>query len=93
MKASTIQGLGTVGLITYMRTDSLRVSDEAVAAAKKFIGGRWGESYVNKTARKWKSRSATAAQDAHEAIRPSMPELTPRRSSAASRATPPASTA
>ena len=72
-----IQGLGTVGLITYMRTDSLRVSDEAVAAAKKFIGGRWGESYVNKTARKWKSRSATAAQDAHEAIRPSMPELTP----------------
>ena len=72
-----IQDHGTVGLITYMRTDSLRVSDEAVAAAKQFIGGRWGEAYVNKTPRRWKSRSATAAQDAHEAIRPSMPELTP----------------
>ena len=60
-----IAGHGTVGLITYMRT------------AKNFIAERWGENYVCKTARKWKSRSATAAQDAHEAIRPSMPELTP----------------
>ena len=50
---------------------------EASAAAKKFIAGRWGENYVCNTQRKWKSRSATAAQDAHEAIRPSMPELTP----------------
>ena len=72
-----IQGHGTVGLITYMRTDSLRISDEAVAAAKSYIGGRWGEQYVCPTPRHWKSRSATAAQDAHEAIRPSMPELTP----------------
>ena len=72
-----IEGHGTVGLITYMRTDSLRISDEAVAAAKSFIGGRWGEKYVCPTQRHWKSRSATAAQDAHEAIRPSMPELTP----------------
>ncbi len=72
-----IQGHGTVGLITYMRTDSLRISDEAVAAAKSYIGGRWGEQYVCPTQRHWKSRSATAAQDAHEAIRPSMPELTP----------------
>ena len=72
-----IAGHGTVGLITYMRTDSLRIAAEAQAAAKTFIAGRWGENYVCKTARKWKSRSATAAQDAHEAIRPSMPELTP----------------
>ena len=72
-----IAGHGTVGLITYMRTDSLRIAAEAQAAAKTFIADRWGENYVCTTARKWKSRSATAAQDAHEAIRPSMPELTP----------------
>ena len=72
-----IQGHGTVGLITYMRTDSLRLSDEAVAAAKEFIGGRWGKDYVCEAPRHWKSRSATAAQDAHEAIRPSIPALTP----------------
>lgn len=72
-----IAGHGTVGLITYMRTDSLRIAAEAQVAAKNFIAERWGENYVCKTARKWKSRSATAAQDAHEAIRPSMPELTP----------------
>ena len=72
-----IAGHGTVGLITYMRTDSLRIAAEAQAAAKTFIAERWGDNYVCKTARKWKCRSATAAQDAHEAIRPSMPELTP----------------
>ena len=72
-----IAGHGTVGLITYMRTDSLRIAAEAQAAAKTFIAERCGDNYVCKTARKWKSRSATAAQDAHEAIRPSMPELTP----------------
>ena len=72
-----IAGHGTVGLITYMRTDSLRIAAEASAAAKQFIAGRWGENYVCNIQRKWKSRSATAAQDAHEAIRPSMPELTP----------------
>ena len=72
-----IAGHGTVGLITYMRTDSLRIAAEAQAAAKTFIAERRADNYVCKTARKWKSRSATAAQDAHEAIRPSMPELTP----------------
>ena len=72
-----IAGHGTVGLITYMRTDSLRIAAEASAAANQFIAGRWGDNYVCNTQRKWKSRSATAAQDAHEAIRPSMPELTP----------------
>lgn len=72
-----IAGYGTVGLITYMRTDSLRIADEAAAAAKAYIGGRWGENYVGPAKRTWKTRSAANAQDAHEAIRPSMPELTP----------------
>ena len=72
-----IAGRGTMGLITYMRTDSLRVSDEAVAGAKEYITGAYGERYVCPTKRTYKSRSATAAQDAHEAIRPSVPSLTP----------------
>ena len=72
-----VHGYGQIGLITYMRTDSLRIADEAAAAAKTFIGKTWGENYVCNKKRVWKSRSATAAQDAHEAIRPSMPELTP----------------
>ena len=72
-----IAGRGTMGLITYMRTDSLRVSDEAVAGAKEYITEAYGERYVCPTKRTYKSRSATAAQDAHEAIRPSVPSLTP----------------
>ena len=72
-----IAGQGTVGLITYMRTDSLRISDEAVAAAKDYIAGAYGEQYICPYKRTWKTKSATAAQDAHEAIRPSMPALTP----------------
>ena len=72
-----IEGHGTMGLITYMRTDSLRLSDEAVAAAKDYITGTYGEQYVCPFKRTWKTKSATAAQDAHEAIRPSVPSLTP----------------
>ena len=72
-----IAGRGTLGLITYMRTDSLRVSDEAVAGAKDYIAGQYGEKYVCNYKRTYKSRNATAAQDAHEAIRPSVPGLTP----------------
>ncbi len=72
-----IAGHGTMGLITYMRTDSLRLSDEAVAAAKDFITGTYGAQYVCPFKRTWKTKSATAAQDAHEAIRPSVPSLTP----------------
>lgn len=72
-----IAGRGTMGLITYMRTDSLRVSDEAVAGAKEYITEAYGERYVCPAKRTYKSRSATAAQDAHEAIRPSVPGLTP----------------
>ena len=72
-----IAGHGTMGLITYMRTDSLRISDEAVAAAKEYIAGAYGENYICPYKRTWKTKSATAAQDAHEAIRPSVPSLTP----------------
>ena len=70
-----IAGEGTVGLITYMRTDSLRLSDEATAAARQFILGRYGEKYYPGEARQYKAKST--AQDAHEAIRPSDVNLTP----------------
>ena len=72
-----IAGEGTVGLITYMRTDSLRLSDEATAAARDFILGRYGESYYPGKARHYKTKSG--AQDAHEAIRPSDVNLTPEQ--------------
>ena len=70
-----IAGEGTVGLITYMRTDSLRLSDEATAAARDFILGRYGQDYYPGKARTFKTKSG--AQDAHEAIRPSDVRLTP----------------
>ena len=68
-----IEGEGTVGLITYMRTDSLRISEEALAAAKTFIVGRYGDSYAQTHRYKAKAN----AQDAHEAIRPSNVNWTP----------------
>ncbi len=70
-----ISGEGTLGLITYMRTDSLRLSDDATAAAKKFIIGRYGLEYYPGQPRTFKTKAG--AQDAHEAIRPSNIELTP----------------
>ena len=70
-----IEGEGTVGLITYMRTDSLRLSDEAVAAARSFAGARYGQDYLPAAPRQFKAKAG--AQDAHEAIRPSNVELTP----------------
>ena len=70
-----ITGEGTVGLITYMRTDSLRLSEEAIAAAKGFIESRYGKEYYPAQARRYKSKGN--AQDAHEAIRPSDVTLTP----------------
>ena len=72
-----IQGEGTVGLITYMRTDSLRLSEDALRAAAGLIRGRYGEEYYNGTPRRFRNKNS--AQDAHEAIRPSSPELTPER--------------
>ena len=68
-----IEGEGTVGLITYMRTDSLRISEEALAAAKTFIVGRYGDSY----AQTHRYKAKAGAQDAHEAIRPSNVNWTP----------------
>ncbi len=70
-----IAGEGTVGLITYMRTDSLRLSDEATAAARQFILGRYGDRYYPGQPRQYKAKSG--AQDAHEAIRPSDVNLAP----------------
>ncbi len=72
-----VAGMGTLGLITYMRTDSLRISDEAVALAKTFIEDGYGAQYVNEKKRVYKRKGATAAQDAHEAIRPTNPAITP----------------
>ena len=66
---------GVQGLITYMRTDSLRVSAEAQDAAKAFITAKYGETYAPEVARVYKARSG--AQDAHEAIRPARIELEP----------------
>lgn len=72
-----IQDIGAVGLITYMRTDSLRISDEARASAAQYIETTYGRDYLPPEPRIFKSKNN--AQDAHEAIRPSMPDLTPDR--------------
>ncbi len=70
-----IEGEGTVGLITYMRTDSLRISEEAIAATKEFILSRYGAAYYPPKANHYKAKAN--AQDAHEAIRPSNVNWTP----------------
>ena len=72
-----VAGEGTTGLITYMRTDSLRLSDEAMDAAAWFIKNRYGESYYYGKHHVFKTKGN--AQDAHEAIRPSHVELEPER--------------
>jgi len=70
-----ISGHGSVGLITYMRTDSLRLSDVALEAAKNYIVGRFGEQYYPGKPRVFKTKQG--AQDAHEAIRPTDVFLSP----------------
>ena len=72
-----ISGEGAVGLITYMRTDSLRLSDEALSSVRSFIQGRYGGAYCPQAPRVYKTKAG--AQDAHEAIRPSNVELTPEQ--------------
>ena len=67
---------GPVGLITYMRTDSVRISDDAQAAAKDFITSNFGEKYYPKTPNNYVKKSKNV-QDAHEAIRPSYVDKTP----------------
>ena len=70
-----ISGRGSIGLITYMRTDSLRLSDEALNAARAFITERYGSQYTPSQPRRFKTKAG--AQDAHEAIRPTDVFLTP----------------
>jgi DNA topoisomerase-1 len=68
---------GAVGLITYMRTDSTRISGDAIAASREFIGTRFGREYVPEQPNVYRSKKD--AQDAHEAIRPTSMEWTPDR--------------
>ncbi|MBE6054833.1 MAG: type I DNA topoisomerase [Clostridium sartagoforme] len=70
-----VKGYGTVGLITYMRTDSVRISDEAQGKALDFISSSFGKEYIPSKPRIYKSKKNI--QDAHEAIRPSVIEITP----------------
>ena len=70
-----IEGMGAVGLITYMRTDSLRLSEDALRDAADYIKGRWGEKYLPPEPRHFKTKAG--AQDGHEAIRPTTVSLTP----------------
>ena len=72
-----VEGIGAIGLITYMRTDSLRISEDARKEGNDFIRERYGAEYLPPKPRYFKSRNT--AQDAHEAIRPSVPSLTPDR--------------
>ena len=71
-----IDGLGTTGLITYMRTDSLRISQSSVDEAVEYIKETYGEKYLPPKPRFYKSKKA---QDGHEAIRPTMPSLAPEK--------------
>ena len=72
-----IEGMGATGLITYMRTDSLRISQDAMKEGAEYILKTWGKEYLPKQTRYFKSKSN--AQDAHEAIRPTMPSLDPEK--------------
>ncbi|KGG80767.1 DNA topoisomerase I [Caloranaerobacter azorensis H53214] len=73
-----IKGEGTVGLITYIRTDSVRISDEALKKAKDFIVEIYGEKYTTGI-RKFKSKRKNDIQDAHEAIRPTLIDRMPEK--------------
>ena len=70
-----VKGYGTVGLITYMRTDSVRISDEAQNKAIEFVKEKYGEQYIPEKLRVYKGKKNI--QDAHEAIRPSHIEISP----------------
>jgi len=72
-----VEGMGSIGLITYMRTDSLRISEDAIRDATAYIEERWGGKYLPSKPRHFKSRAG--AQDGHEAIRPSTISLTPEQ--------------
>jgi len=73
-----IEGLGSIGLITYMRTDSTNLSSEAIGMARGYIQAHFGERYLPEKANVFVT-SAKSAQEAHEAIRPTDVDLTPER--------------
>ncbi|MBR0542259.1 MAG: type I DNA topoisomerase [Clostridia bacterium] len=70
-----VKGVGTTGLITYMRTDSLRISEESRQAGNEYIRSNFGEKYLPSKPRYYKTKAS--AQDGHEAIRPTIPTLSP----------------
>ncbi|MDP4090531.1 MAG: type I DNA topoisomerase [Bacillota bacterium] len=72
-----VKGMGSIGLITYMRTDSVRISDEAQKSASDFITAAFGSEYLPKAPRIYKGKKNI--QDAHEAIRPTYSDLTPEK--------------
>ena len=72
-----IKGSGTIGLISYLRTDSTRISEEADASAKEFIKENYSEKYVS--AEENNKNGKKKIQDAHEAIRPTYVDLTPTK--------------
>ncbi len=72
-----VPGYGSIGLITYMRTDSLRISEESRAAGNDYIRNTFGEKYLPEKPRYFKTKGRS--QDGHEAIRPTVPALTPEQ--------------
>lgn len=72
-----VENMGSIGLITYMRTDSLRISDDALNGAREYILGKWGKRYLPEKERRFKTKAN--AQDGHEAIRPTMSDMSPER--------------
>ena len=72
-----IKNMGATGLITYMRTDSLRISEDAITGAREYIAEKWGKKYLSESPRRFKTKAN--AQDGHEAIRPTMPEMAPEK--------------
>ena len=72
-----VSGVGAVGLVSYIRTDSTRISDVALEAVRRLIGEKFDPEYLPETPNVYRTRSG--AQDAHEAIRPTDVELTPER--------------
>ena len=72
-----VGGRGQVGLITYMRTDSTRVSGSAIGAARSWLTREFGDDYLSERARNWGGKKSKGAQEAHEAIRPTDVSITP----------------
>lgn len=71
-----VKGYGKIGLISYMRTDSIRIADEALDAVRAYISDEYGKNYLPQAARVFKTKKN--AQDAHEAIRPTNVNITPQ---------------